>query len=217
MYKAIIFDLDGTLCYTLEDIETAMNETLGILGYPINSREHILSIINNGAKTLVRKAMPETAASDERLFDEAYRIYDALYALHCCDKTTLYSGIADTLAALKAAGMKIGVNTNKQDSQSKLILGRLLPAGTFDYVIGAGIHPPKPSPEGALDIASRLGVSPSETVYCGDSDVDMKTAHNSGMFPLGVTWGYRDRNVLETNGAGFIAGKPSDIADFLLK
>ena len=216
--KAVIFDLDGTLCYTFEDILTSMNETLGVLSYPQITRQRLLEIINNGSKNLVRKALPGFAADDESLFSEAYDLYDAIYALHCAESTTLYDGIAEAVSELKAAGLRLGVNTNKQDGQSKMLMAKLLPPGTFDFIVGAGeIYPVKPDPTAAVDMVTRLDIRPDETVYCGDSDVDIKTALNAGMFPLGVSWGYRDRAVLEENGAGYIAEKPSDIVGFILK
>ena len=99
--KAVIFDLDGTLCYTFEDILTSMNETLGVLSYPQITRQRLLEIINNGSKNLVRKALPGFAADDESLFSEAYDLYDAIYALHCADSTTLYDGIAEVNKQLR--------------------------------------------------------------------------------------------------------------------
>ena len=99
-----------------------------------------------------------------------------------------------------------------------MLMAKLLPPGTFDFIVGAGeIYPVKPDPTAAVDMVTRLDIRPDETVYCGDSDVDIKTALNAGMFPLGVSWGYRDRAVLEENGAGYIAEKPSDIVGFILK
>ena len=216
-FKAIIFDLDGTLCYTFEDILSSMNETLGALGYPLITRGHLLDIINNGSRNLVRKALPDFAAADGDLFAEAYDLYDALYALHCAESTVLYDGIAGAVAAIKAGGLKLGVNTNKQDGQSKMLMAKLLPPGTFDFIVGAGdIYPVKPDPAASLDMVRRLGVDPSETVYCGDSDVDIDTALNAGMFPLGVSWGYRPEHVLREKGAGFIAGSPAEVAGFVL-
>ena len=176
----------------------------------------MLGIINNGSKNLVRKALPDFAADDDSLFGEAYSLYDGLYAVHCADSTVLYEGIAEAVAEIKARGMKLGVNTNKQDGQSKMLMAKLLPPDTFDFIVGAGdIYPVKPDPTASLDMVGRLGIEPSETVYCGDSDVDICTALNAGMFPLGVSWGYRAKEVLRENGARFIADTPADIAAFL--
>ena len=115
----------------------------------------------------------------------------------------------ETIFRLKDAGIKLFVHTNKQNAPSHKILTHLLPEGTFDMIIGAGIFNVKPDPEASLHIADQFGLSPEEVVFCGDSDVDMKTARNAGMFPLGVAWGFRPREVLLENGAGMIAETPA--------
>ncbi|NLZ36173.1 MAG: HAD family hydrolase [Clostridiales bacterium] len=215
-YKAVIFDLDGTLCYTLDDLAASMNEMLGILGHKKNTEEELLQNINHGARTFVLKSLPDGIDESSAEFEKAFALYDALYYLHCADNVRFYDGMEETIFRLKDAGIKLFVHTNKQDAPSHKILTHLLPEGTFDMIIGAGIFNVKPDPEASLHIASEFGLSPEEVVFCGDSDVDMKTARNAGMFPLGVAWGFRPKEVLIENGAELIAEKAEDIADFVL-
>ncbi|MBO5273707.1 MAG: HAD-IA family hydrolase [Clostridia bacterium] len=213
MYKAAIFDLDGTLAYTLEDLKTGMNEMLAICSYPLCSTERILENINGGAYEFVRRSLPVHLQDDKEEVDRCFAIYVECYSKHFKDQTCLYDGVADCIAALSAAGMKMAVFSNKQHMHTTALIEKLFPDNPFALVIGQGQFPHKPDPTGALHIAAQFGVTPEEMIFVGDSNVDMTTARNAGMHPVGVTWGYRDRTVLAESGAEIIC----DTAEALLR
>ncbi len=201
--KAFIFDLDGTLCNTLPDLQTAMNEMLRTLSYPERTREELLSFINKGNRYFVFKSLPDGSAAspDDPLVDKAMAINAAAYERCYTDKTHEYTGITQMLLDLRSHGIKLAILTNKRDRFAQKLSCELF-NGIFDITQGnIDGRPAKPDPSTALGVAERLGVAPDECVFVGDSDVDMKTAVNSGMFPLGVTWGYRDRQCLIDAGA----------------
>lgn len=211
--KAFIFDLDGTLCDTLPDLQTAMNEMLRTLDYPERTRDELLSFINKGNRHFVFKSLPDGAASspDDPLVDKAMAINAEAYARCYTEKTHEYPGITPMLLELKSRGMKIAILTNKRARFAEKLAGELF-FGIFDLTQGnIDGQPAKPDPLTALGVAERLGVAPSECIFIGDSDVDMKTAVNSGMFPLGVTWGYRDRQCLIDAGAVALVNTADEI------
>ena len=204
-HRYFIFDLDGTLAYTIDDLREAMNKMLNSYGWREVTVADTLRNINNGARVFVQGCMPEEFRADERLVDEAYARYSEFYAGCYLHTTRLYPGVAEGIAYLKANGAKIGVFSNKQDAQTKAICEKLFPAGTFEIVLGhSGEFPHKPSPEGALHIAEILGGRPDETVVVGDSDVDMRLAKNGSFHPVGVSWGYRPKELLTEMGAELI-------------
>lgn len=215
-FKAAIFDLDGTLAYTMDDLGDSMNEMLGICGYPRISKQRLLMNINGGAINFVRRSMPPEYQADDGRLEEAYLIYNGIYALHYADKTHLYDGMQELLDRLKGAGFKLGVLSNKQHLQTCAIIDGLVKKGTFDLVIGQSKFPHKPDSTAPLYIADSFGVKAGEMAFVGDSDVDMKTAINAGMTPLGVTWGYRGEDVLLSNGAKYIAHDPKAAGDIIL-
>ena len=213
MIKAAIFDLDGTLCYTIDDLRTAMNAMLAQYGYPQRSVAGILEAINFGAREFVRRSLPEEARANEALVEECFRCYTGHYDLHYLDTTHTYPGIDELIAGLGARGIKLAVLSNKGDSHTKALIARLFPQGSFDVVLGGTDRfPTKPDPSSALWIAGELGAAPDEVLYVGDSDVDMRTACNAGFLPCGVSWGYRPPETLIAAGAEYVVGKPADIA-----
>ena len=215
MIKAAIFDLDGTVCYTINDLRTAMNLMLSEFGMPQRSVEDILSAINFGAREFVRRSMPEDAASDPELVDRCFKCYSERYSEHYLDTTTPYDGIPEVITALKKKGIKVAVLTNKGDAHAKALVKKLF-GDAFDIVLGnCDRFPTKPDPSSALWIASELGVAPREVLYVGDSDVDMRTARNAGFFACGVSWGYRDVPTLCSTGASGIASAPAEILMFI--
>lgn len=211
MYKAAIFDLDGTLAYTLEDLKCGMNEMLTICGYPLCSTERILENINGGAYEFVRHSLPLAVQDDHEVVERCFSVYVESYSKHFKDHTCLYDGIADCIAALSAAGMKMAVFSNKQHMHTTALIEKLFPDNPFALVIGQGAFPHKPDPTGALYIASQFGVPPEEMIFVGDSNVDMATAKNAKMHPIGVTWGYRDRAVLVETGAEIICDTAEEL------
>ena len=212
-YKAVIFDLDGTLADTIGDLTAAMNKMLVSFGWPTRTREEMIQFINQGARAFVRQSMPQSVykSEDDPIIDTAYNIYSKKYAEGYCVETAPFDGIADQLEALKAVGFKLGVLSNKQDVFVKNIIGKLFP-NTFDVVCGHSVLPHKPDAAPAVSVAEQLGVAPSECVFVGDSDIDMLTAKNAGMYPLGVLWGYRGIEVLVSAGAKSVVTTPDGLA-----
>ena len=216
MIKTAIFDLDGTLCYTIEDLRTAMNAMLADFGYPLRTPEDILAAINFGAREFVRRSLPENVRSDDALVGRCFERYSAHYDRHFLDSTYPYDGVAELLPVLKSNGISLAVLTNKGDRHAKALIGKLFGDGIFDIVQGnTERFPTKPDPSSALWIAEQFGSTAREVLYIGDSDVDMKTARNAGFFACGVTWGYRAAPLLIKSGAAALADRPADITMLL--
>ena len=202
MYKYFIFDLDGTLVNTLSDLKNAMNRMLCELSFPEVDETGVLKAINHGVVEFVKGCLPEDARNDEELVNHALEIYQGYYKKGYLINTAPYPCIPEALTYLKSKGVKMAVFSNKQDDMTKAICNELFP-DTFDMVLGGrtGKFAHKPSPEGALYIAEQLGASPDEIAFVGDSDVDMHTAKNAGMHPIGVNWGFRPASLLTELGA----------------
>lgn len=217
MIKAAIFDLDGTLADTLDDLGTAMNGMLRRFGWPERTREELRCFINRGARVFVARSMPEGSWNDmhDPIVDEAIAVYNECYDKCFNDQTHPFDGIPDALSALACAKIKMGVLSNKQDFFVKPMAEKLFP-NTFGVIRGQGEFPEKPSPESAVATARELGAAPDECVFIGDSDIDMKTAVNAGMYPIGVAWGYREPDVLREAGAEFIADTPEILVRHIL-
>lgn len=215
--RAFIFDLDGTLCDTLPDLLRAMNAMLSRMGYPERSREELLGFINRGNRYFVWRSLPDGAAAspDDPLVDRAMAINAEEYHKCYVCETCAYEGMTDALRTLKARGMRLGVLTNKRDRFAKLIVEKLFP-DVFDVVRGnIDKMPAKPDPAPALEVAEKLGAAPSKCIFVGDSDIDMLTATNSGMLPVGVLWGYRDRKCLTDAGANILLSRPGELCDII--
>lgn len=209
MLKLIIFDLDGTLADTLEAITNGLNLMLKNYGFPTVTCEQTQKMIGNGAKNLVRRACPENTfdgEDGEALFKEVYQNYCDMYEKTYLDTKVPYDGIKEVLEKFKDAGYTLAVLSNKQDPFVKGIVAQILPKGLISFAQGQTELPIKPDPTVPKMIASRFGFSPEECAFVGDSDVDVLTAKNSGMFSVAVSWGYRDRDIL-------CSLKPDAIAD----
>ena len=217
MVKAVIFDLDGTLADTMVDLETAMNMMLRRRGWPERRREELIRFINKGARAFVAQSMPEGSweTMDDEEVTRSLEIYNDCYASCYADKTAPYPGIAQALEKLRGEGLALAVLSNKQDKFVKVIIEKLFP-DVFAEAWGQSEYPTKPDPTAALEIARRLGVSAEECAFVGDSDVDMKTANNAGMHAIGVSWGYRDADVLREAGSDDIAADADALTDLLL-
>lgn len=196
MIKSVIFDLDGTLADTLPDILCAVNGLRAHYGLAPVDYDYVYEFVNGDTEEFVKKSVPGIA--DDKIV-EGEKVYKSCYSKCYQDKTYAYAGMAELLASLKARGIKLAVFSNKADEYVKSLADKLFP-GLFDIPLGAGIFPSKPSPDGALDIIKKFGVAPSETVFVGDSDVDVKTGNNAGMRVIGVSWGYRGHDFLEKYG-----------------
>ncbi len=205
MIKGIIFDLDGTLCDTLNDIRTGVNNTLERLGYKTRSRNEIHKFINNGARELIRRALPKDVQGIDFIVDSALSDYNMEYAKCYCDTTYPFDGIEELLMDLKSKGFKLSVLSNKQDAFVKDIISRLFGDDLFTVVMGQSSFPPKPDPSSTLYVAKMMGARPEQCVFVGDSDVDVETSYRAGMSFVGVGWGYRDEDTLKKAGAPYVA------------
>lgn len=211
MIKGVIFDLDGTLANSIEDIADSMNQVLEENNFPTHDYATYKTFVGRGVRTLVEKSLPlenRDAKEIEKNFDRMMQVYDE----NCIVKTCLYPGIKDLLDALSERGIKISVFSNKANELTQKVVKVLLADWKLEYVLGAGGDiPRKPDPKGAILISEKMGIDPSELMYIGDSGVDMATAQNSGMHAVGVLWGFRDMEELLTNGAQTILEKPMDL------
>ena len=213
---AVIFDLDGTLADTMDDLLTAMNGMLVDLGFPERTRDDLLRFINRGARYFVGRSLPDGSVPDfnDPLVDRALVIYGEHYAKCCLDKTRPFDGVPEAVDELKRAGVRVGVLSNKQDAFVKETVQKLYP-GVFDVIRGQTALPEKPDPAGAFAVAEELGVPFSECAVVGDSDIDMKTGINAGMLPVGVSWGYRSEECLVEAGAEIIVREPRELVSVL--
>ncbi len=216
MYKLVIFDLDGTLVNSLEDLGNACNEALSKYGFPVHEMSRYRYFVGNGVPALIERALPEGEKTKENIagvkgaFDEIYgRTYNHI--------TRPYDGINELLEELKNRGVLTAVASNKPDNFTRQIVSEMFPP-VFSVVSGKrdGFEK-KPDPAIALFIAKQLGVRCSETLFAGDSSVDMLTASNAGMDSIGCTWGFRTAEELIDSGAVYMADKPMDILRALIK
>lgn len=223
MIKAVIFDLDGTIADTLPALCVGVNLTMQKYGYPTHTEADILRFINNGAKELIRRAMPKELQEDEALVVRVLKDYGAAYQSVCLQTDRTYDGIPEAVNALRERfGLKIGVLSNKQDPMVCALIEQLLPKGSCDWAQGVIPDlPTKPDPYLSKRVMAALGVAPDECVMIGDSDVDIRTAALAGMHHIGVSWGYRDEPFLRQHGATRVVRYPSEmvqaVQDMILK
>ncbi|MBQ2757501.1 MAG: HAD family hydrolase [Clostridia bacterium] len=200
-YRLAIFDLDGTVLDTLDDLADSVNAVLAANGYPTHTKQAVCSFVGNGIKRLIECAVPNGIAVAE--VARVLSAFEAYYALHCADKTAPYEGISEMLASLRAAGVKTAVLSNKADFATQALCHDYFP-GVFDVVAGErekeGI-PKKPAPDALFAIMKQCGATAADTVYIGDSDVDILTAANAGVDAILVSWGFRDEVFLRERGA----------------
>lgn len=205
MVYAVIFDLDGTLADTMDDLGTAMNNMLKKLGYDTRTKGELIRFINNGARNFVRLSLPEELQNVDFVVDSALSTYEDEYSKCYANDTYPFDGIPEALWGLKERKIKLGVLSNKQDSFVRAIVEKLFGKKLFNCTLGNREDlPKKPDPQGALLVAKALGAKPNNCIFVGDSDVDIKTAHNAGMLSIAVTWGYRSEKVLREAGADYI-------------
>ena len=214
-YKAIIFDLDGTMLNTLDDLGNAMNRVLSDMGLPTHAIDDYRSFIGDGVEKLIKRALP-VKNRDEVTIRTCIEAFLEDYHKNWNVNTRPYEGIPALLDALKERGLNIAVLSNKPHDTTNLCVTELLPMWRFDVVLGHrdGI-PHKPDPSGALEISKRLNIQPEEFLYLGDSGVDMETAIAAGMFPVGVLWGFRGAEELEERGAQVLISHPLDVLNLL--
>ncbi len=213
-YKAILFDLDGTLLDTLKDIGNASNRVLLKHRFPVHPIDSYRNFVGDGVKTLFARALPADKVSDP-LIRTCIKEFEEEYSRTWNDETTLYPGISEMLDLVRARGLKMAVLSNKPHEFTKYCVEAFFPEWEFDVV--QGIHasiPHKPDPTGALSIARRLGIAPASFLYLGDTGTDMQTACTAGMFPVGALWGFRSSEELIENGAKVVVSHPLEISGF---
>ena len=211
--KAVIFDLDGTLLDTLDDLADSVNAVLKEGGFPTHGVQAYKGFIGNGAELLIRRSLPQ-GANDEtvRCTLQAFQAY---YADHCLDKTRPYEGIPQALKALKEAGFALAVLSNKPHPFTCELAERFFPH-TFTAVAGNRAEfPRKPDPNAPCWLAGRLNVLPCECFFVGDSGVDMQTGVRAGMHSCGVTWGFRPEEELVQNGAKTLLHTPTELLSLI--
>lgn len=216
MYSAVVFDLDGTLLDTLDDLADTVNFALSHYGLPVRTREEVCTFIGNGMQNLMMRA---SGIWDEREVEGLLATFKKHYAAHCKDKSKPYDGIIPLLRNLKAHGIKTAVLSNKADFATKELAKEYFD-GLLDEAVGEdeahGIRK-KPCPDALFAIMQRFGVDEQETLYVGDSDVDIRTGENANVHCVSVTWGFRDRAFLLANGAKTFVSSPQEILDICLK
>ena len=209
IYKAAIFDLDGTLTDTLADLYDSVNEMLAHYNFPLRTLDEVRQFVGNGARKLMIRSLP---ADKENFVDEALKYYDGCYARNCLKKIKPYEGIMELLATLEAKKIPLGICTNKQHFAAIEIADKILAPIKFGYVSGDEPgRPRKPDPTRALEGAKLFGVEPAQVAYFGDTAVDVQTALNAGFLAIGVTWGFRPRSELVDSGAQIIIDTPQEI------
>lgn len=213
-YKAVLFDLDGTLVNSLIDIADSMNKVLENRNCPTHSYEVINSFIGSGLRNLVTKALPETAKNEGNI-ESCFNEMMTEYRENCTNKTAIYDGIIALLNELQSRNIKLAVLSNKADELTKKISNVLFP----DYFeIANGLKDEaskKPHPSGAIEISKNLGFFPEEILYVGDSGIDMQTAKNANMYAVGVLWGFRPEEELIAEGAQSIIKHPLELIALL--
>ncbi len=206
MKKAVLFDLDGTLLDTLQDLMDSVNVTMERYGYPTHDYATIRSFVGNGVKKLVERAMPEGELAAH--FDEVYASFKAYYEMHMEDKTAPYAGICETLKKLKEDGYLLAVVSNKFDSGVKALVARFF-SDSIDVAVGESeTVRAKPAPDAPLCALKAFGITPDEALYVGDSDVDIVTAAAAGITDISVLWGFKDRDFLIERGARILVDTP---------
>ena len=214
-YQLAIFDLDGTILDTLEDLYLAVDHALRKNGLPERTLDEVRAFVGNGIRKLIERAVP--TGSSEPVIVQVHADFTAYYAQHCADHTKPYEGIPELLRALREAGMQTAVVSNKADYGVQTLVNRYFP-GLFDDAVGEreGVRR-KPAPDAVRAVLEKLGVSHEQAVYIGDSDVDIETAKHAGMPCISVDWGFRCAAFLTEHGAKHILSAPAALAKYLLQ
>lgn len=212
MYKACIFDLDGTLTDTLESLTYSVNTTLQELGLGQITEDQCKAFVGSGARRLIEQSLQATGDPNASRIEEAMEVYGRVFKKHCTYHVAPYEGVVAMLKELKSMGVRLAVLSNKPHLQTRDVVTAFFHEDTFTKVYGQqeGI-PRKPDPAALYIILNELRVEREECLYIGDSDVDMQTGCAAGVSSVGVSWGFRTKEVLAENGATYVVDKPEEI------
>lgn len=212
--KLIIFDMDGTILNTLDDLADSLNYALDYCGYPGHSLSEVRSFVGNGIRRLIERSLPTDISVKE--IDKVHTVFTEYYKIHCADKTVPYDGIPELLLALRNAGYLTAVVSNKADyAVQELCLHYF--EGLFDAAVGerSGIQR-KPAPDSVYAVMEKLQIEKEQAVYIGDSEVDIATAKNAGIYNISVEWGFRDPDFLIMQGAEHIVSTPQELQQIFI-
>jgi phosphoglycolate phosphatase len=214
-YRAVLFDLDGTLLDTLRDLADAANHVLAASGFPQHEVDAYRDFVGGGIGVLASKALPDNRRDPKTVAKIAAKIEEA-YSKRWAEHTLPFPGIPELLDTLAISGIRMAILTNKPQKPAELMVASLLARWHFDAVAGErpGI-PLKPDPLATLQIAGQLAVPPAEFLYLGDSATDMQTAVAARMYPVGALWGFRTREELLAGGAKVVLNHPMDLVPLL--
>lgn len=214
MIDTIIFDLDGTLLNTLEDLKDSVNYALAKQKFPLRTLTEIRSFVGNGIRLLMERAVPKN--TDAETFEICFKDFCDYYKIHMEDKTAPYEGVNEMLKSVKNAGFKTAIVTNKADFAAQDLCRRMF-GETIDLIVGSvDGRPNKPAPDGVYYALDVLGSKLENTIFVGDADTDIITAKNAGLPSIGVLWGFRDREVIEKEGAEYIVETVNDLEKLLI-
>lgn len=213
MYNTFIFDLDGTLLNTLDDLAASVNYALRTHGMPERTLDEVRSFVGNGVRLLMERAIPEGSANAR--FEETFATFRAYYMEHSLDTTRPYDGIPEMIHALKQRGCRLAVVSNKFYAATQELIRHFFP----EITVAIGEHEAegirkKPAPDTVFEALRQLGVGKEKAVYVGDSDVDLQTAHNSGLPCISVLWGFRNRDFLLAHGATTFISRPEKLLSY---
>ncbi len=212
--STVLFDLDGTLLDTLGDLAAAVNNALSGLSFPLRTKEEVRSFIGNGVPTLLRRSLP--CGVDGETHKKAVGLFSEYYMAHINDLTVPYDGMRELLACLRQTGVNVGVVSNKKDSALQLVCKEML-CGLYDFAIGPKNEAErKPDPSMVLAAMNYFGASAENTVYIGDTEVDIAVAKNAGIDCISALWGYRSETELRAAGGKIFAKSPSELREIIL-
>ena len=215
MYKVVVFDLDGTLLDTLEDLANSCNYALAQCDFPIHEAEKYKRFVGDGRYKLIERILPENNKTEETI-TKVLGIYDEYYAKHMMDMTKPYTGIIELLDSLKENGLKLAVVSNKPHEFTTEVVKKFF-KDRLELVFGQRANfPTKPDPATVFEVFEKFNVKPEECIYVGDSNVDIRTAKNAGIKSIGVAWGFRGKEELETEGADFVVSTAEELEKLIL-
>jgi len=214
-FRAVIFDLDGTLLDTIKDIADSMNTVLRNLGFPTYKTKDYCHFVGEGLEILCKRVLPDSYNTSETI-KKCVEMMKIEYQKNWFNNTKPYPGIPELLKELEKRKIKMAVLSNKPDIFTKLFVQKLLPQVNFSIVLGESPDlPKKPAPDGALYIARELDILPEQIIYLGDSAIDIKTALAAGMYPVGALWGFRTADELIASGAKKLINSPGELLEII--